>query len=164
MSIKEGFLVELERETNNTRRILDRLKDEDLSFKPHEKSMSLGNLAGHIVELHNWVSDALTKNDFNLATDYKPFHPSSVEELKKSLDEGYKRNEKTLDEFPEEDWFSKWTMRVDTYVLGEMPKLGALRFVINNHLIHHRGQLSVYLRLLDIPVPGLYGPSADEKK
>ena len=164
MSIKEGFLVELERETNNTRRILDRLKDEDLSFRPHEKSMSLGSLAGHIVDLHNWISDALTKNDFNLATDFKPLKPTRVSELKEALDEGYKRNEKTIDTFPEEEWFTNWTMRVDNYVIAEMPKLAALRFVINNHLIHHRGQLTVYLRLLDIPVPGMYGPSADEKK
>ncbi|MGJ1205857.1 DinB family protein [Sphingobacterium lactis] len=164
MSIKEGFLVELERETNNTKRILDRLKDEDLNFKPHEKSMSLGELAGHVVELHNWVSGALTRNDFNLAKDYTPFRPSTVAELKSALEEGYKKNEQTLDQFPEEEWFTKWTMRVDNYVIGEMPKLGALRFVITNHLIHHRGQLVVYLRLLDIPVPGLYGPSADEQK
>jgi uncharacterized damage-inducible protein DinB len=80
------------------------------------------------------------------------------------LDEGYKRNETTIDTFPEEEWFTNWTMRVDNYVVAEMPKLAALRFVINNHLIHHRGQLTVYLRLLDIPVPGMYGPSADEKK
>ena len=164
MSIKEGFLVELERETNNTRRILDRLQDADLAFRPHEKSMSLGSLAGHIVELHNWISEALTRNDFNLATDYKPFKPSSVSELKAALESGYKKNEQTIDNFPEEEWFNNWTMRVDNYVIGEMPKLGALRFVIHNHLIHHRGQLTVYLRLLDIPVPGLYGPSADEKK
>lgn len=164
MSIKDGFLIEMERETNSTRRILDRLKDEDLSFRPHEKSMSLGALAGHVVELHNWVSDALTKNDFNLATDYKPFRPSTVAELKEALDSGYKKNEQTLDAFPEEEWFNQWTMRVDSYVIGEMPKIAALRYVINNHLIHHRGQLTVYLRLLDIPVPGLYGPSADEQK
>lgn len=164
MSIKDGFLVELERETNSTRRIIDRLKDEDLAFRPHEKSMSLGALIGHVVELHNWVATALTKNDFNLQTDYKPFKPSTVAELKQALDEGYKANEQTLNTFPEDEWFKTWTMRVGDYVIGEMPKLGALRFVINNHLIHHRGQLTVYLRLLNIPVPGLYGPSADEQK
>ncbi len=164
MSIKEGFLFELERETNNTRRMLDRLKDEDLTFRPHEKSKSLGELAGHIVELHNWVSLVLTKNDFNFTTDYKPFIPETVAELKESLEQGYKENEETINNFPEEKWFDKWIMRADNYILAEMPKLGTLRFVINNHLIHHRGQLTVYLRLLDIPVPGLYGPSADEQK
>lgn len=164
MSIKDGFLVELERETNNTSRIIDRLKDEDLAYKPHEKSMSLGDLLGHVVELHNWVGTALLKNDFNLQTDYQPFKPSTVAELKEALDAGYKVNEQQINSFPEEDWFKTWTMRVGDYVIGEMPKLGALRFVIFNHLIHHRGQTTVYLRLLNIAVPGLYGPSADEQK
>src|SRR5690606_31586277 len=89
MSIKDGFLVEIERETNNTRRIIDRLKDEDLSYKPHEKSMSLGELIGHVVELHNWVGAALVKNDFNLQTDYQPLKPNSVAELRTALDEGF---------------------------------------------------------------------------
>jgi len=164
MSIKEGILVELERETNSTKKILGRLKDEHLSFKPHPKSMSLGSLAGHVVELHNWIALALTKNDFNLQTDYKPFQPQNAEELLIALEEGFKKNEIAVNEISEEDWFSKWTFRAGNQVLGEMPKLGALRFLINNHLIHHRGQLSVYLRLLDIPVPGLYGPSADEQE
>lgn len=162
MSIKEGILVELERETNSTRTIISRLKDEHLSFKPHQKSMTLGALAGHIVELHNWVAAALTKNDFNLQTDYKPFRPGNVSELTKALDEGFAKNESAVNSISEAEWFSTWTFRAGNQVLGEMPRIGALRFLINNHLIHHRGQLSVYLRLLDIPVPGLYGPSADE--
>lgn len=163
MSIKEGILVELERETNSTKTIIGRLSDEHLDFKPHPKSTSLGALAGHIVELHNWISGALTKNDFNLQTDYKPFRPTKVSELSEALEQGFKENERVVNEISEEDWFSKWTFRAGNQVLGEMPKLGALRFLINNHLIHHRGQLTVYLRLLDIPVPGLYGPSADEQ-
>ncbi|HIY74796.1 MAG TPA: DinB family protein [Candidatus Sphingobacterium stercorigallinarum] len=163
MSIKEGILVELERETNSTKTIIGRLSDEHLGFKPHPKSMSLGALAGHIVELHNWISAALTKNDFNLQTDYKPFRPTNVSELSAALEQGFKENERAVNEISEEDWFSKWTFRAGNQVLGEMPKLGALRFLINNHLIHHRGQLTVYLRLLDIPIPGLYGPSADEQ-
>lgn len=163
MSIKEGILVELERETNSTKTIIGRLRDEHLDFKPHPKSTSLGALAGHIVELHNWISGALTKNDFNLQTDYKPFRPTKVSELSEALEQGFKENERVVNEISEEDWFSKWTFRAGNQVLGEMPKLGALRFLINNHLIHHRGQLTVYLRLLDIPVPGLYGPSADEQ-
>lgn len=162
MSIKQGFLVELERETNNTKRILSRLKDEDLAFQPHEKSMNLGALAGHIVELHNWVSLALTKNDFNLASDYIPFKPTTVAELQQVLSEGMQKNEAAINSFPEQQWVENWTLRVNNHIIGEMPKLAALRFVIFNHLIHHRGQLSLYLRLLDIPVPGLYGPSADE--
>ena len=163
MSIKEGILVELERETNSTKTIIGRLSDEHLDFKPHPKSTSLGALAGHIVELHNWISGALTKNDFNLQTDYKPFRPTKVSELSEALEQGFKENERVVNEISEEDWSSKWTFRAGNQVLGEMPKLGALRFLINNHLIHHRGQLTVYLRLLDIPVPGLYGPSADEQ-
>ncbi|MBP3944423.1 DinB family protein [Sphingobacteriaceae bacterium WQ 2009] len=163
MSIKQGFLIELERETANTRRILANLTDADLTFQPHEKSMTLGNLAGHIVELHNWVSIAISTNDFNIATDYKPLKPTSVAELQEVLEAGFIKNQSLIKSLPEEQWLSQWTVRVDNYIIGEMPKLGAIRFVVYNHLIHHRGQLSVYLRLLDIPVPGLYGPSADEQ-
>lgn len=164
MSIKEGFLVELERETKNTERIIKRLKDEDLAYRPHEKSMSLGELINHIVELHNWVSEALTKDDFNFQTDYIPLKYNTVEEIKNSLEEGYKKNVETIKSFGDEEWFKTWTMRSGDHVIAQVPKLGALRFILNNHLIHHRGQLTVYLRLLNIPVPGLYGPSADEHK
>lgn len=162
MSTSKGFLFELERETAGTRRILEGLKDEHLSWKPHPKSKSVGELANHIVELHNWVSGALQQDDFDFHQDYLPLQKTSIAEIRTALEEGYQQNIAAISAFSEEDWSKKWTMRAGEAIVAQMPKIGTLRFVINNHLIHHRGQMSVYLRLLDIRVPGIYGPSADE--
>lgn len=164
MSINKGLLLEIERETANTRRILDRLEDQHLNWKPHEKSMSLAELAGHIVELHNWVSKALAIDEFDLAVHYNRFIPLSVAQLKDALDSTYPENVKFITEMSDEEWSKIWTMRYGNHVIASVPKIGAIRFILQNHLIHHRGQITVYLRMLNIPVPGMYGPSADEMK
>ncbi len=164
MSIKESYLFELERETNNTRLLLSRVNDEHLSFKPHEKSMSLGDLLAHVVELHNWVHRALSKDVFDFHKDYIPFKVTSVQELKDALEEGLEKNKTFLAQFEENNWFSNWSMQAGDHVIAQMPKVGTIRYVINNHLIHHRGQATVYMRMLNIPLPGLYGPSADEQQ
>lgn len=163
MSIKTALLIELEREKDNTLRILNNLQDDKFAYKPHQKSMSLGELANHIVELHNWVELALTRDVFNFHTDYKPLGCSTVAELKEVLEWGFLRNKEIIENYNEADYFTDWTLKAGDHVVVSLPKAGALRFIINNHLIHHRGQLTVYMRLLDIPVPGIYGPSADDK-
>lgn len=162
MNLNEEILFEIERETGNTKRLLGNLDDSHLDWRPHEKSMSLGRLVGHIVELHNWVNKALHTKTFNLGSDYLPFDPSSIGQALEALEGNYVLNTDFVSKMSEEDWQTMWTIQFGDYVIGTMPKLAALRFVIYNHLIHHRGQLSVYMRLLDIPVPGLYGPSADD--
>lgn len=164
MGLKDSLLVELEKETENTRRILDRLPAEHWDYKPHAKSSSLGALASHVVELHNWVADALTKDVFDFKTDYAPSTATTPAELRKALDEGYERNKNSIEARPEADWQQEWTLRAGDWVIAQMPKASAMRFIITSHIIHHRGQLTVYLRLLDVPVPGLYGPSADERQ
>ncbi|UYW00787.1 DinB family protein [Flavobacterium agricola] len=163
MSIKTALLMELEHEKNNTLRVLKNLKNDKFDFKPHEKSMALGQLANHVVELHNWIELALTTEVFDLHTDYKPYTFTTVEELEKALEAGYEKNKAIIEKLDEETYFTNWTMKAGDYVIATLPKAGALRFIITNHLIHHRGQLTVYMRLLDLPVPGIYGPSADEK-
>lgn len=163
MSIKEGMLVEIERETSNTKRILDNLSNEHWNYKPHEKSMTLGELASHIVELHNWTYLAVSKDVFDFHTDYHPTKATAVEELKVGLEESLQKNKNFVNTQPDEFWLTKWTLKAGEHHLAEMPKLGAFRFIITNHLVHHRGQLTVYMRLLNIPLPGIYGPSADEK-
>lgn len=163
MSLKQGFLIELERETDNTKRIISRLEDKHLIWRPHVKSMTAGELAAHIVELHNWVHAALRRDEFDFKQHYTPFKPKTIKEIQDVLAQGYQKNVDTINALTEEQWTSKWALRSGDYVIAEMPKIGAMRFIIQNHLIHHRGQLSLYLRLLDIPVPGIYGPSADEK-
>ena len=163
MSITTSYLIEIERETENTRRILAGIPNDKLSWKPHAKSMSLGQLASHIVELHAWVSKALSKDVFDLNVDYVPFKASSVEELLAELNEGLETNKHFLEHVNEDDWFQEWLFKAGDYEIARLPRTGAIRFIVHNHLIHHRGQLSVYLRLLDVPVPGLYGPSADDR-
>ncbi len=164
MALKDSLLIELERETENTRRILERLTDTHWDYKPHPKSASLGELASHIVELHNWVAEALPKDVFDFKVDYAPPAANSVAALRTALDEGYERNKQSIEATADADWGGQWTLKAGDFVIAQVPRAGAIRFIINSHLIHHRGQLTVYLRLLDIPVPGLYGPSADDKQ
>lgn len=162
MALKNSLLVELEKETENTQRVLERLTDEHWNYKPHVKSMSLGELATHIVELHNWVSGALSKAVYDFKVDYKPLKVPGVADLKALLQNGYQTNKTSLEAMTDSDWQSEWTLQAGDQVIAKMPKSAGIRFIINNHLVHHRGQLTVYMRLLNIPVPGLYGPSADE--
>ena len=162
MSIKEGFLVEIERESANTKRLLESIGEADLNYKPHEKSMTLGQLAGHIVELHNWFRLVLESNEFDLQTSYSPLIPSSTVQLMEILENGLIENRKSIETMDDSNWSEIWKMKAGDYVIAEVPKIGAVRFIVQNHLIHHRGQLTVYLRLLNIPIPGLYGPSADD--
>lgn len=163
MSIKHGILIEIERETENTRRVLANLADKHWDYKPHEKSMTLGQLATHTVELHGWVSSALSKDVFDFHTDYKPVAATNVEELKTVLVENLKKSIDFVNAQSDEFWTSNWKLQAGEHILAELPKIGAFRFILSNHLYHHRGQLTVYMRLLDIPLPGIYGPSADEK-
>ena len=163
MGLKEDLTLEIERETASTTRLLAHIKDEHLGYKPHEKSMSLGQLAGHIVELHNWVNKGLHTSELDLATNYVPLVPSTVEELSITLEAGKTQNIDFVRNATEDELNSLWTLKFGDHVISTLPKSAAFRYIIYNHLIHHRGQLTVYLRLLDIPIPGLYGPSADEQ-
>lgn len=163
MSIQKALSIELEREKNNTLRMLKALPNEQFGWKPHEKSMSLGQLANHIVELHNWVSLVFNAAVFDFKSDYIPATSTTKEELIEILENGFEKNRKIIVSLTDENYLSTWTLKSGDHVIAEMPKSGAIRFIVTNHLIHHRGQLSVYLRLLDIPLPGVYGPSADEQ-
>lgn|SRR5690606_990827 len=163
MSIQKALQIELEREKDNTLRILKNLRNDDFGWKPHEKSMTLGQLANHIVELHDWVEFALTKDTFDFHTDYVPSTLTTVDELIERLNKGFERNKEIIASMDEKIVFDPWTLKAGDHIIAQMPKTAVLRFIVTNHLIHHRGQLTVYMRLLDIPVPGIYGPSADEK-
>lgn len=162
MNIKEHLASEIMRETASTRRILERITDEHLDWKPHDKSMSVRALASHVVELHHWVALAISKSKFDFHTDYQRLTITSVTELIELLDQGLQSNLDSIASITDEEWNSKWILCAGDTIIQESTKLDAYRFTITNHLVHHRGQLTVYLRLLNIPVPGLYGPSADE--
>ncbi len=163
MGIQKALLIELEREKDNTLRVLKNLRNEDFGWKPHEKSMTVGQLANHIVELHNWIDFALTKDVFDFEKDYVPSNINTVEGLIEVLNNDFEKNKKIIESMDENVVFEQWTLQSGQHIIAQLPKTGALRFIITNHLIHHRGQLTVYMRMLDIPVPGIYGPSADDK-
>ena len=163
MSMNQGLIAELKMEAASTKKILERVPTEKNDWKPHAKSMKMGNLANHVAELPGWIAMILTTDELDLSTmDYKPAIPTSTAELVGKLDEHVDKALKTLESAKDEDFGKTWTLRNGAHVIMAMPKIAVIRSMAYSHHYHHRGQLSVYLRLLDIPVPGMYGPSYDD--
>jgi len=164
MAIKDAFIAELRHESRLTKKMLEVVPLDKGHWKPHEKSMSLARLATHIAEITHWVSRIYRIDDFDFMNyPFKSPKAESQEELltifQSNLDEAL--NDLAL--MNDEDFAKQWTVRRGEEVQFQTPKKVAIRGWAFSHLIHHRGQLSVYLRLLGVPVPGMYGPSADEK-
>ena len=163
MSICGPLAAEMQQEAKTTRRILERVPEESFAWKPHEKSMSLGRLAAHVAELPELVIPALKQDEFDFGSgDFKPFVPETNAELLERFDRNISAALEALQQQPDERMGDNWKLRSGDHVLFEMPRALVVRFVGLNHVVHHRGQLSVYLRLLDVPLPSIYGPSADE--
>lgn len=163
MATVKGFLAELKQESASTKKILERVPLDKTTWKPHEKSMTLGRLATHIAENSQWISRIIKTDEIDFSKmDFKKTVADNTEQLlaifQSHLDAAITDLEKTEDEELEDIW----TVRHGDSILFELPKKVAIRSWAFSHTFHHRGQLSVYLRLLDIPVPGIYGPSADE--
>jgi len=164
MSINKSFLLELQHEMASTKKIIACVPTDKWDWKPHEKSMSLGDLSKHIVELTMWTEFITKQGVLDFHVDYKPLQAVNAQELLQLLDSYEKRVITAIEGMTDEQWMDTWVLKAGEHTIMEMPKVGANRFVVNNHIYHHRGQLSVYLRLLDVPIPGMYGPSADETK
>ena len=164
MSISEMLLPEFDQEMANTRKILERVPEDKLSYKPHEKSMTLGRLAGHVAELPSWAAHTLKVEVLELQPGQQAFSPKSTRELLDKFDESTKEARETISGTSDEELRKTWTMNYAGKTILSMPRSAVLRSVVMNHLIHHRAQLGVYLRLLDVEIPGMYGPSADEAK
>jgi uncharacterized damage-inducible protein DinB len=164
MAIKDAFIGELKHESTLTKKILERVPVEKKDWKPHEKSMTLGRLATHVAEISHWVSRVVTMEEFDfLVQGFSSHTAASQEELMTIFNEKLNKAIEDLQTMNDESFNQIWTVRRGEQVLFAIPKKIAIRSWALNHMIHHRGQLSVYLRLLDVPVPGMYGPSADEK-
>lgn len=162
--IKEGLLVEFDHEVATTRRLLERLPDdtERLAWKPHQKSMSLGGLATHISNLPVWGGSILGAPFFDLGTlPPNVQEKTSRREILAAFDENTKQTRAAMDR-TDAEYLDRWTLKRGDQEMFSMPKIAAFRTFLMYHLVHHRGQLSVYLRLNDIPVPAIYGPTADE--
>lgn len=161
--LASAFLAELENEAKVARQCLERVPADKFDWTPHEKSMTFGRLAVHVAEMFGWTKMTLTSDVLDFAeADWKAFEPATNEELLAYFDEQIATAKEVLANTSDETFMTDWTMRNGEQVYFTMPKVAVMRTFVMNHIIHHRGQLSVYLRLNDIPVPSIYGPSADE--
>jgi uncharacterized damage-inducible protein DinB len=163
MSVTKAFLSEFENEAKTTRRVLERVPADKLSWKPHPKSMSLGHLALHVAMspgvICGWAQQDVTEFGGGAPPD-----PTTTEEIVAAHDKSVAQVREILSSFNDDDVLKSWQAKPKggDAALFTMPKVALLRGLALNHTYHHRGQLSVYLRLLDVPVPSIYGPSADE--
>ena len=164
MSIADGMLSELSYEAENTRKLLARVPSEHLGWKPHEKSMTLGQLASHLAEICQWVKPTIDADEMTFDPDsYVPRIYGSAEELVAVHDAAAKDAQAALAGVTDDKMFVPWTLKAGAKVLFTLPRVAVLRSMILSHIVHHRGQLTVYLRLKDVPLPSIYGPSADEQ-
>ena len=164
MAIKDAFIAELKHESSLTRKILERVPLDKKDWKPHEKSMSLGRLATHVADTVGWASRIAKAEEFNFASANLKGHTAGDQtELMQIFQENVDAAVRDLSSMNDEDFAKPWVVKMGEKVMFNTPKKVALRGWAFSHMIHHRGQLSVYLRLLDVPVPGMYGPSADER-
>jgi uncharacterized damage-inducible protein DinB len=162
-NISAAYIAEMEQEAAITRRCLERVPEEKFDWKPHEKSMALGQLASHIAEMFSWTKSTMESDVLDFATaDYKPFQPKSNAELLEFFDKNVADAIETLRNASDEDFMKPWTLKNGERTYFTLPKTAIVRGFVLSHVIHHRGQLSVYLRLNDVAVPQIYGPSADE--
>lgn len=163
MTLGQTLAAELKHEAATTRKMLERVPEDKFDWQPHEKSMKLGRLATHVAEISHWVNATLTQDEMDFATsDYKPSTANTAQALVEILDKTVGEATELLENVSDEDIKKKWRLRSGEKIFFELPKIAVIRSLVLNHLIHHRGQLSVYLRLNDVPLPGVYGPTADE--
>ncbi|HEX7091541.1 MAG TPA: DinB family protein [Longimicrobiales bacterium] len=162
MTIAETFLPEFDQEMATTRRLLERVPGEKGTWKPHEKSFPLGHLAQLISWMPGWISSTLRSSELDLAAGGGGYTFEPTEKLLEDFDRNVREAREALAAAEDADFGVPWSLKMRDRVLYTLPRGVVVRQHIN-HLIHHRGQLSVYLRLLDVPLPSIYGPTADEK-
>ncbi len=166
MSIVDSLLPEYDHELATTRRLLERVPEAEFAWKPHPKSMTLGQLAGHVANIPFWCSATMRAPFYDLASGDKEARlepPTSRDVLLQEFDEKVKNARASLAKATDAEMTAPWALKHGDYEIFSMPRVAAIRSFVMNHLIHHRGQLSVYLRLKDVPLPSIYGPSADEQ-
>jgi uncharacterized damage-inducible protein DinB len=166
MPTSQAILPEFEHEMANTRKTLERVPEDKFSWKPHEKSMTLGGLATHLANIPGWTAQTFDRDELDVAPPGQP--PYRLEEAKSRAEvlEAFDKNvasaRAALQSATDENWQGKWSLLNGGKAIFTLPRTAVMRGFIISHSIHHRAQLGVYLRLLDIPVPSIYGPSADE--
>jgi uncharacterized damage-inducible protein DinB len=164
MSIAQMLLPEFDQEMANTRKMLERVPDGKFDYKPHEKSMTLGRLAAHVAEVPSYATGTLRMERMDFTGQEKPFSPVTRQELLDAFDMHVVEARGLLAMASDEELAKIWTLTYKGQQIFSMPRATVLRSMVMSHLIHHRAQLGVYLRLNNIEIPGMYGPSADEMK
>ena len=166
MTIKDALLPEFDQEMANTRKTLERVPEDKFAWKPHPKSFSMISLSTHIANMVGWATDTMTKDSFDVsppgAPPYKEEPAKSRKDLLEKFDKGVASARAAIAGASDEAFLKPWSLLAGGKTLFTMPRIGCVRSFVMNHLIHHRAQLGVYLRMNDIPVPAIYGPSADE--
>ncbi|MGH9442393.1 MAG: DinB family protein [Thermoanaerobaculia bacterium] len=162
MALIKPILDELAREGETTRRVLARVPTDKLSWKPHEKSRSLGDLAWHVASIPGRIAAMAQLEDADVLAHKQAPRPETAEGIVEHLTAGLAQARKLLSKLSDDDLKKKIHFHRGEITMARLPKIAFLRAVLLNHSYHHRGQLSVYLRLLDVPVPSIYGPTADE--
>jgi len=161
MAIIDGMLMELEQEARTTRRVLERVPGDQLGWKPHKKARTLGELALHVASTPGVVATIASQSEIQ-DPEFKDATPKSAAELIPALDESVATARRLLGSMDDATLNGTWRMKRNGHEILAMPRVAVLRSIMLNHWYHHRGQLSVYLRELGVPIPSIYGPSADE--
>src|SRR6266511_837336 len=160
MAIKDGLLADFDHEMGTTRKLLERIPEEKLSWKPHAKSMSMGGLATHLTNIPRWGGTILNETTFDIAgAPPNVAEKTSKAEILAAFDATRAQTRAWMDR-TDAEYVAPWTLKRGGQEVFTVPRVAAFRSFVLHHLIHHRGQLSVYLRLNDVPVPAIYGPSA----
>ncbi len=162
MTFSQTLLPEFDEEMKNTRKLLERIPDSKLNYQPHKKSMTIARLATHVAELPKWTASTLDQDVLDMQPDYKPHIATSKAELLEMFDKNVAEARPKIAAASDEHWGKTWTFKVAGKEMMAMPRAVVMRSFVMNHLIHHRAQLGVFLRLNDVEIPGMYGPSADE--
>jgi uncharacterized damage-inducible protein DinB len=161
MAIVDSILMEMDQEAQTTKRVLERIPEDKLTWKPHPKAFSLGQLALHIANAPGNVATAAAADSFE-APSFAQTEAKSRQEILDAFSKGFETAKGTLKKMDDAKLMAMWSLTKNGKVLMSVPRIGFIRSIMMNHIYHHRGQLSVYLRILDVPVPSIYGPSADE--
>src|SRR4051794_18620861 len=162
MALIDGMLQELEQEAQTTRRVLERVPDNQLAWRPHEKARTLGELALHVATVPGGVAELAASQSPAQAPDFTDPSPRSASELIPALDQSIATAKRLLGGMDDAELMSTWRLMQGEREVFAVPRAALLRSIMLNHWYHHRGQLTVYLRELDVPIPSIYGPSADD--
>jgi uncharacterized damage-inducible protein DinB len=167
MALNAAMLPEFDMEMAGTRKTLERVPDDKFDWKPHPKSMTVRQLAVHLALFPSWMIDTLNKSSFDYAPEggeaYQPPEVNSRQDLLEIFDRDVAKAREALQAASDAQLMETWSLLAGGKTVFAMPRVAVLRGMVMNHMIHHRAQMGVYLRLNDIPVPALYGPSADEQ-